>query len=59
VIGLPAHIRQILMRWNPYVRKYPTDPLIYKTADEALTRILADGNVWYASPFDGDATLLP
>lgn len=59
VIGLPAHIRQILMRWNPYVRKYPTDPLIYKTADEALTRILADENAWYASPFDGDATLLP
>lgn len=59
VIGLPAHIRQILMRWNPYVRKYPTDPLIYKTADEALTRILADENAWYASPFDGDATLMP
>lgn len=59
VIGLPAHIRQILMRWNPYVRKYPTDPLIYKTADEALTLILADENAWYASPFDGDATLLP
>ena len=59
VVGLPRHIRQILMRWNPYVRKYPTDPLIYKTADEALTRILADGNAWYASPFDGDATLLP
>ena len=59
VIGLPRHIRQILMRWNPYVRKYPTDPLIYKTADEALARILADENAWYASPFDGDATLMP
>lgn len=59
VIGLPRHIRQILMRWNPYVRKYPTDPLIYKTADEALVRILADENAWYASPFDGDATLMP
>ena len=47
------------MRWNSYVRKYPTDPLIYKTADEALTRTLADENAWYASPFDGDATLLP
>jgi len=59
VVGLPGHIRQILMGWNPYVRKYPTDPLIYKTADEALTRILADENAWYASPFDGDATLIP
>ena len=59
VFGLPRHIRQILMRWNPYVRKLPTDPLIYKTADEALTRILADENAWYAGPFDGDATLMP
>jgi len=59
MIGLPAHIRQILMRWNPYVRKYPTDPLIYKTADETLARTLADENVWYAGPFDGDTTLIP
>ena len=42
VVGLPRHIRQILIRWNPYDRKYPTDPLIYKTADEALARTLAD-----------------
>jgi hypothetical protein len=59
VVGLPGHIRQILMRWNPYVRMYPTDPLIYKTADEALARTLAGENAWYAGPFDGDATLLP
>jgi hypothetical protein len=59
VVGLPRHIRQILMRWNPYVRRYPTDPLIYKTADEALARTLADENAWYAGPFEGDATLLP
>jgi hypothetical protein len=59
VVGLPRHIRQILMRWNPYVRTYPTDPLIYKTADEALTRTLADENTWYAGPLDGDTTLMP
>jgi hypothetical protein len=59
VVGLPQHVRQILMRWNPYVRTHPTDPLIYKTTDEALARTLADDNAWYAGPFDGDATLLP
>ncbi|WP_143201878.1 hypothetical protein [Bradyrhizobium sp. NAS96.2] len=59
VIGLPEHVRQILMRWHPYVRTYPTDPLVYKTTDEALARTLADENAWYAGPFDGDATLLP
>jgi hypothetical protein len=59
VVGLPRHIRQILMRWKPYVRRYPTDPLIYKTADDVLARMLADENAWYAGPFDGDATLMP
>lgn len=59
VVGLPAHVRRILMRWRPYVRTYPTDPLVYRTADESLGRFLADGNGWYAGPMDGDTTLLP
>jgi hypothetical protein len=59
LVGVPGHIRQILMRWNPYVRTYPTDPLVYKTTDEGLARALEDENAWYAGPFDGDATLLP
>ncbi|WP_375784304.1 hypothetical protein ACE10Z_31825 [Bradyrhizobium sp. Pha-3] len=59
VVGLPRHIRQILMRWNPYVRSYPTDPLVYRTTNEALARALEDESTWYAGPFDGDATLLP
>jgi len=59
VVGLPRHIRQILMRWNPYVTSYSADPLIYKTADEALARALAEENAWYAGPFDGDTTLVP
>jgi hypothetical protein len=59
VIGLPGHVRRILMRWNPYVRTYPTDPLVYRTADESLAGVLADENGWYAGPMDGDTTLLP
>jgi hypothetical protein len=58
VVALPRNIRQILMRWNPYVTTYPTDPLIYKTADVALDRTLADENAWYAGPLDGDTTLI-
>jgi hypothetical protein len=58
VVGLPRNIRQILMRWNPYVTTYPTDPLIYKTADQALDRTLGDENAWYAGPLDGDTTLV-
>ena len=58
VVGLPGNIRQILMRWKPYVTTYPTNPLIYKTADEALDRTLADENAWYAGPLDGDTTLI-
>jgi hypothetical protein len=59
VVGLPRNIRQILMHWNPYVRTYPNNPFIYKTANEALARNLADENAWYAGPLDGDTTLMP
>jgi hypothetical protein len=59
VVGLPGHIRRILMRWNPYVRTLSTDPLVYRTADESLERLLADENGWYAGPMDGDTTLMP
>jgi hypothetical protein len=59
VVGLPRNIRQILMRWNPYVTSYSADPLIYKTADENLDGTLADENAWYAGPLDGDGTLMP
>jgi len=59
VVGLPRNIRQVLMRWNPYVRTYQNNPFTYKTADEALVRTLADENSWYAGPLDGDTTLMP
>ncbi|MGA9393053.1 MAG: hypothetical protein WBV69_21665, partial [Candidatus Sulfotelmatobacter sp.] len=44
--------------WNPYVRKYPASPFYYKAADAALHKALSDGNAWYATPFDGDTTLI-
>ena len=59
VLGLPRHVRQTMMRWNPYLRTYPAFPFFYKTNGESLARILADEDVWYAGPFDGDTTLIP
>lgn len=57
VLGFPPAIRQICSSWHPYVRKYPACPFYYKAANTDLHQTLADGNLWYASPFDGDTTL--
>jgi hypothetical protein len=59
VMGFPGNIRQILTKWKPYVRKYPACPFFYKATDRELYQKLADEAVWYATPFDGDATLWP
>jgi hypothetical protein len=58
VMGFPSSIRNVCSLWNPYVRKYPACPFYYKAADPALHKKLSDGVAWYASPFDGDATLI-
>jgi hypothetical protein len=59
VMGFPRGIRQILMRWKPYWRKYPACPFYFKARDRALQERLADENAWYACPFDGDSTIWP
>ena len=59
VMGFPAHIKQILMESNPYTRQYPSNPYFYKARDRALHERLSNSDVWYACPFDGDATLWP
>ncbi len=58
VLGFPSSIREICLEWNPYRRKYPACPFYYKAADPALHQTLSDGKAWYASPFDGDTTLI-
>ncbi len=58
VMGFPPAIRKVCAAWNPYVRKYPACPYFYKAADPELHAALADGEAWYATPFDGDATLI-
>lgn len=59
VMGFPGKIRQMLSRWKPYSREYPACPFFYKARDRALHEKLASEDAWYASPFDGDATLWP
>jgi hypothetical protein len=58
VLGFPPNIRQVGLKWHPYRRKYPACPFYYKAADPVLHKALSDGTAWYASPFDGDATLI-
>jgi len=59
VLGFPDSVRQVCSQWNPYSRKYPACPFYYKAADPVLHKALSDVAVWYASPFDGDTTLMP
>jgi hypothetical protein len=58
VLGFPPSTRQACSEWKPYVRKYPACPYYYKAADPVLHKQLTDGGAWYATPFDGDATLI-
>ncbi|MGA9393619.1 MAG: hypothetical protein WBV69_24520 [Candidatus Sulfotelmatobacter sp.] len=58
LLGFPPNIRREFLPWNPYFRKYPASPFYYKAADPALHKALADGTAWYATPFDGDTTLI-
>jgi hypothetical protein len=58
VLGYPPSIREACSDWHPYSRKYPASPYYYKAADPALHAALSDGDAWYATPFDGDETLI-
>ena len=56
--GFPPGIRQVCSEWKPYQRKYPACPYYYRATDPLLHKELSDGTAWYATPFDGDATLI-
>ena len=59
VLGFPTNLRQVFLQWKPYSRKYPACPFYFKARDRAVQGILGTADVWYASPFDGDTTLMP
>jgi len=58
VQGFPSNIREVSHPWHPYRRKYPACPYNYKAADPVLHSELNNPAVWYACPYDGDATLV-
>ncbi len=57
VLGFPENVRKVCSKWHPYQRKYPAPPFYYKASDDTVHKLLSDGLLWYASPFDGDTTL--
>ena len=59
VLGFPPNLRAMCSKWNPYHRRYPACPFYYKAADLTLHKTLSDDASWYATPFDGDTTLMP
>jgi hypothetical protein len=59
LMGFPSAIRDAVMTWNPYSRQYPSCPFFFKARDKAIQEKLLSENAWYASQFDGDATLWP
>lgn len=58
ILGFPPFIRDVWAKYGPYTRKYPTPIFGYKAVDPVLHKTISEGNVWYASPFDGDFTLI-
>jgi hypothetical protein len=59
ILGFPPNVRAVCSQSDPYLRKYPSCPFYYKTADPSLHEALTEPSLWYASPFDGDTTLMP
>ena len=57
VIGFPEKIRERFLLGKPYSRKLPSCTYFYRVLDESLGRELAGADAWYASLFDGDASL--
>ncbi len=57
VLGFPENVRKVCSQSRPYERRYPASPFYYKASDPKIHKLLSDGLVWYASPFDGDTTL--
>ena len=58
VLGFPENIRHACSAWRPYQRKYPACPFYYRASEPGLHTRLSDGSAWYASPFDGDTSLI-
>jgi hypothetical protein len=59
VMGFPHSVRNVCLEGKPYFRKYPACPFYFRAADPMLHKKFNEGAAWYATPFDGDTTLMP
>lgn len=57
VVGFPDAVRARVLAGRPFGRNLPAMPYLYKASRGDWHRALTDAGVWYASPFDGDASL--
>jgi hypothetical protein len=57
MIGFPEFVRNRFAIGNPYSRILPSWPYLYKSMNSSFRNALKSEAVWYASPFDGDASL--
>ena len=58
ISGFPPEIRHRWAQRHPYTRTYPTPIYGYKAVDPTLHKTISEGATWYASPLDGDFTLI-
>lgn len=59
VLGLPRAVHRACSQWHPYTRTLPSSPYLFKAVDPGLQKSLGSEDAWYATPYDGDATLIP
>jgi hypothetical protein len=59
LMGFPEAIRAICLEWKPHARRLPAPPYLFKAGDPALQSALSAASAWYATPYDGDWTLIP
>jgi hypothetical protein len=57
LFGFPKETRGRFISGNPYCRRFPSWPYFYKAMDRGIQTDLENEGLWYASPFDGDASL--
>ena len=58
LIGLPDSFRRRAHAARPFVRAVETWPFYYKPVGWTLSKCLEEPGAWYATPFDGDTTLM-
>ena len=56
---VPPEVQRLCVDSKAYVRTLPGRPFYYKASDPELHRALSSSAAWYASPYDGDTTLMP